>query len=186
MIRSQRFRAALVAVVLLAAPVLAADNDPPPAGKPCCEAPGADLDTTGKDVPMNDRVERTAAEWRRRLTDLQFRVTRERGTERAFANEYYRHKADGEYRCVCCGAVLFDSAQKYDSGSGWPAFWDTAPSAPIGAIKDESHGMVRTEVVCRICDAHLGHVFADGPEPRGLRDCINSAALEFAAREGGD
>lgn len=122
------------------------------------------------------------AVWRDKLTELQYRVTRCSATEPPFTGAYWNHHADGVYRCVCCGTPLFDSRTKYDSGSGWPSFWQPTEQAVVREVRDLSHGMVRIEVQCAHCGAHLGHVFPDGPEPTGLRYCINSAALDFAPR----
>jgi peptide-methionine (R)-S-oxide reductase len=128
---------------------------------------------------MADKVVKTEEEWRKLLTPEQFAVTREKATERAFTGEYYDCHAKGAYHCVACGAELFLSDDKYDSGSGWPSFWTAASPDAVRTEPDTSHGMRRTEVLCARCDSHLGHVFEDGPKPTGLRYCINSLALKL-------
>lgn len=132
-----------------------------------------------------DQLNLSESEWRRRLTPEQFHVLREAGTERAFAGHYNDNKADGIYRCAGCGNELFDSDDKFDSGSGWPSFTQPLTPDAVTDHKDTSHGMARVETRCARCDGHLGHVFPDGPRPTGLRYCMNSIALDFRARSAG-
>lgn len=128
------------------------------------------------------KVTKSDAEWRAVLTPEQFHVTRQHGTERAFTHPYNAEKREGMFHCVCCGAPLFSSSAKFDSGTGWPSFYEPAPDAAVGEREDRSFFMRRTEVHCHRCEAHLGHVFPDGPRPTGLRYCINGLALKFEPR----
>ena len=132
------------------------------------------------------RVEKPEDEWRAQLTAEEFEVARRGGTERPFSGRYWNSKAEGTYQCVCCSLPLFRSDAKFDSGCGWPSFFEPLDGAHLVEIDDLSHGMVRTEIRCQRCDAHLGHVFQDGPPPTGLRYCINSVSLDLDAESGED
>ena len=134
---------------------------------------------------MNDKkkIDKTDEEWTAQLSDAAYAVCRKSATEPPFSGEYNFNKVSGSYKCVCCDSALFDSGKKFESGSGWPSFWGISEGADVELLPDNSHGMVRTEVICSRCRAHLGHVFEDGPQPTGDRFCINSVALKFDPSE---
>ena len=132
---------------------------------------------------MAEKITKSPEEWRKQLTPEQYHVTRERGTERAFSGKYWDTQTQGTYKCICCGEPLFASESKFDSGCGWPSFFVPLSDENIAELSDHSFGMRRTEVRCKKCDAHLGHVFEDGPEPTGLRYCINSASIDLDPKE---
>ncbi len=181
--------AGLVAIVQAAGTLFSADmkDQKNPTVKDALECKPGEVSACG--LPSNvvidmskAKVQRTDAEWRQQLTPLQYHVARQQGTEPPFRNEFWDSKKDGVYFCVGCDTPLFDSKTKFDSGTGWPSFYQSIEKAFVGELVDRSHGMVRTEVHCNVCGSHLGHVFDDGPRPTRLRYCINSASLRFMPR----
>lgn len=141
--------------------------------------PAISQEKTGKTMNKEDKITKTEEQWKAELSDEQYRILRGCGTEAPFTGKYYKNKEDGKYYCAACGALLFESSTKYDSGSGWPSFYAPAKNDNIIEIRDTSYGMERIEIKCATCKGHLGHVFPDGPKPTGLRYCVNSASLDF-------
>jgi peptide-methionine (R)-S-oxide reductase len=179
----------IVLVGLMAAAAGCSRSDgPEPAPETSTVTDASASTDASRDEPVHlpdpaEKVDLTDQQWKQRLSDQEYHVLREAGTEPAFRNEYHDHKGDGLYVCAGCGAALFDSQAKYNSGTGWPSFYQPASKQIVGESRDTSHGMVRTEVHCERCGGHLGHVFPDGPQPTGQRYCINSAALDFVSRD---
>ncbi|MDB5801033.1 MAG: methionine-R-sulfoxide reductase [Rhodocyclales bacterium] len=180
-LRQQRRRALLLSGVSLSALAMSKSFAADTAGKPVTEVlivPVSDAGAVQPAVKMA-KVVKTEAEWRKQLSPISFSVTRQEDTERAYTGATWENHEKGLYRCICCDTALFSSATKFESGTGWPSFWQPIAKENINEISDRTFGMLRTAVACKRCDAHLGHVFDDGPKPTGLRYCMNSASMRF-------